>query len=140
MKDLMESEEWRLDSTHKTSKSFIDSKQDCYLFTIIICSCISLKGIPDGFFFITSNETTNIIAEWLTWVKTNHQLNVKRIMIDCASAEIAAIKQAMTSIQVLLCHWHFFHAWDAYILVDVKHIGGTKNRAKERKKRQSSII
>lgn len=76
------------------------------------------KGVPAGF-FITSIETTNIIAEWLYWVKSNNIINVKRIMIDCAPAEIAAIKQVMPSVQVLLCHWHIIRAWDAHILADV---------------------
>jgi hypothetical protein len=63
-KDLIEAEEWCLDSTHKTCKSFINSKQDCYLYTIMIRSPISHKGIL-LVFFITSIETTKVIAEWL---------------------------------------------------------------------------
>lgn len=37
-KHLIEAEEWCLDSAHKTCKSFVDSKQDCYLYTIMIRS------------------------------------------------------------------------------------------------------
>lgn len=63
----------------------------------------------------------------------NHELNVKRIMIDCAPAEIAAIRQEMPHVQILLCHWHIVRAWDSHILSDVKHPGGTKDRVLERK-------
>ncbi|CEG83866.1 hypothetical protein RMATCC62417_17733 [Rhizopus microsporus] len=54
------------------------------------------------------------LHQWLTWVKTNFSLNVKRIMIDCSSAETAANRDVFEgSVQILLCHWHIWRAWDS---------------------------
>jgi hypothetical protein len=60
------------------------------LFTIMAHSNITNKGVPAGF-FITNMESTAVISEWLLRVRNNHNLNVKRIMIDCSPTEIPAI-------------------------------------------------
>ncbi|KAI9246546.1 hypothetical protein EDC94DRAFT_529522 [Helicostylum pulchrum] len=55
---------WYIDSTHKTSKSFLNPKEDCYLFTIIVRNKMTNKGVPVCF-FVTNREFTNVIADWL---------------------------------------------------------------------------
>ncbi|CEG68003.1 hypothetical protein RMATCC62417_04342 [Rhizopus microsporus] len=84
---------------------------------IATCSLSSFTTTPRTevylfVFFITDMETIPTLHQWLTWIKTNFSLNVKRIMIDCSSAETAAIRSVFEgSAQTLLCHWHIKRAW-----------------------------
>ncbi|CEI91141.1 hypothetical protein RMCBS344292_05441 [Rhizopus microsporus] len=66
-------------------------------------------------------ETIPTLHQWLTWIKTNLSLSVKQIMIDCSSAETAAIRDVFEgSVQILLCHWHIKRAWETHVKRDVK--------------------
>jgi gluconate kinase len=72
------------------------------------------KGVPVCF-FITNREYTNVIADWLTWIKESITSRPKRIMIDCS-----AIKQVFRDeVHILLCHWHIKRAWEKHIKTDV---------------------
>lgn len=115
--------EWCIDSTHKTCKS-LDGKNDAFLFTIVVTSPVTRKGVPVCF-FITDAEKTPILSQWLFWVKqTVSALSVKRIMIDCSATEIAAIREAFgDSVDILLCHWHIKRAWETHIKRDVSNLG-----------------
>ncbi|KAI8889600.1 hypothetical protein K501DRAFT_159450, partial [Backusella circina FSU 941] len=50
LKLLSESEEWCIDSTHKTCRSFTDPTQDAYLFSIVVRLRTTNKGAPVCFF------------------------------------------------------------------------------------------
>ncbi|SAM04955.1 hypothetical protein [Absidia glauca] len=65
--------EWCIDSTHHTCKSTLNPDHYCYLYTIV-------RNRPN-------------LVKWLQNVKDNNNLNVARIMIDCSTTEIAAIRQ-----------------------------------------------
>lgn len=100
----------------------MDTTKNCYLFSIVVKNKTTNKGAPVAF-FITNAEFTNIIQEWLTWVKNLHELKVKSIMIDCSAAEIAAIKEAFGSqVSILLCHWHIQRAWEKNMKTMVRKI------------------
>lgn len=116
---LEDSEEWCVDSTHKTCKSFVDSGRDSYLFTIVIKNKVTMKGVPVCF-CITDKEVTNILVEWFMWIKESCNLNVKRIMIDCSQTEISAITQAFPEVNISLCHWHLKRAWENNIKKEIK--------------------
>ncbi|CAO3591984.1 unnamed protein product [Absidia cylindrospora] len=88
----------------------------CYLYTIVVRSPVTNKGVPVCF-MLTSNEYTTTIGSWLKWIRTTINTNVQRIMIDCSSAEISAIKSAFPGddgqvVSILLCHWHIKRAWE----------------------------
>ncbi|CEI88591.1 hypothetical protein RMCBS344292_02974 [Rhizopus microsporus] len=79
-------------------------------------------------------ETIPTLHQWLTWVKTNFSLNVKRIMIDCSSAETAEIRDVFEdSVQILLCHWHIWHASDSKLKAVVKVPKNTHDSQSKRK-------
>ncbi|CAO3664065.1 unnamed protein product [Rhizopus microsporus] len=66
-------------------------------------------------------ETISTLHQWLTWIKANFSLNVKRIMIDCGSAETSAIRDVFEGpVQILLFHWHIKRAWETHIKRDAK--------------------
>ncbi|OAD72004.1 hypothetical protein PHYBLDRAFT_146983 [Phycomyces blakesleeanus NRRL 1555(-)] len=105
---LENSEEWCIDSTYKTSKSFntVAGKEpeDCFVFTITVQNPITNKGLPVCF-FITDHEYTSTLSQWLTWVKNTFTLKMKRIIIDCSPIEISAIEEVFgNSVNILLCH------------------------------------
>ncbi|SAL95413.1 hypothetical protein [Absidia glauca] len=118
-KILEKAEEWCIDSTHKTCKSFIDGS-DCYLFSIVVVNPVTRRGVPVCF-FVTNMEAIPVLKEWLLWVAANNNLSVKRVMIDCSAAETAAIKEVFGStVDILLCHWHIKRAWETHLKRDVK--------------------
>ncbi|OAD65053.1 hypothetical protein PHYBLDRAFT_176461 [Phycomyces blakesleeanus NRRL 1555(-)] len=93
---LENSEEWCIDSTHKTSKSFntVAGKkpEDCFLFTIGVRNAITNKGLP-----------------------------AKRIMIDCRPIEIGAMEEVFgNSINILSCYWHINRAWEVNVKKHIK--------------------
>ncbi|OAD65926.1 hypothetical protein PHYBLDRAFT_175667 [Phycomyces blakesleeanus NRRL 1555(-)] len=111
---LENAEEWYLDSTHKTCKSFLDNK-DCYLMSVIIYNPVTNKGVPVAFFVI-SIKCSYTIARWLNWLKDTNSLKVKWIMIDCSPIEQKAIRDTFgLSVQILLCHWHIKRAWESHV-------------------------
>ncbi|KAI8995035.1 hypothetical protein BDB01DRAFT_709283, partial [Pilobolus umbonatus] len=57
---LENAEEWCIDSTHKTCKSFVKSTDDCYLCTIVFCNKVTKKGVSVCF-FITNREVTLVL-------------------------------------------------------------------------------
>lgn len=118
---LKTSQEWCIDSTHKTCTSFNNPNDSCYLFTIVIKSPITNKGVPVCF-FITDAEKQPILVQWLKWlVDVAGPLPVKKIMIDCSRAEISAIHEVFgPSFNVLLCHWHIKRAWEKHLKSLVK--------------------
>ncbi|PHZ13386.1 uncharacterized protein RHIMIDRAFT_291131 [Rhizopus microsporus ATCC 52813] len=66
-------------------------------------------------------KTIPTLHQWLAWIKTNFSLSVKRIIIDCSSAETAAIRDAFEGfVQTLLCHWHIKRAWETHVKRGVK--------------------
>ncbi|SAM04762.1 hypothetical protein [Absidia glauca] len=65
--------DWCIDSTHHTCKSMLNPDHYCYLCTIV-------RNHPN-------------LVKWLQNMKDNNNLNVARIMIDCSTTEIAAIRQ-----------------------------------------------
>ncbi|KAL0080601.1 hypothetical protein F4703DRAFT_1931587 [Phycomyces blakesleeanus] len=86
-KFLENAEEWYLDSTPKTCKSFLDNK-DCYLMSVVVYNPL----------------------------KDTNSLKVKRIMIDCSLIEQKAIWDIFgSSVQILLCYWYIKHAWESHI-------------------------
>ncbi|ORE22208.1 hypothetical protein BCV71DRAFT_165197, partial [Rhizopus microsporus] len=94
--------------------------KDSYLFTIVVHNYITNRGLPVCF-FITDMETISTLHQWLTWIKANFSLNVKRIMIDCGSAETSAIRDVFEGpVQILLFHWHIKRAWETHIKRDAK--------------------
>ncbi|CEG76618.1 hypothetical protein RMATCC62417_11490 [Rhizopus microsporus] len=55
-------------------------------------------------------------------------------MIDCSSAEIAAIRDVFEgSAQILLCHWHIWRAWDSKLKAVVKELKHTHDSQSKRK-------
>jgi hypothetical protein len=118
---IKNAEEWSVDSTHQTCSSFIDPSTSCFLFTIVVKNSTTNKGVPVCF-FITDAERIPIIAQWLQWVKEEiPNLAVKKIMIDCSKAEIAAIRQVFgQKVSVLLCHWHIKRDWEKNIKSQIK--------------------
>lgn len=94
--------------------------QYCYLYSIVVRSPYTNKGVPVAF-MLTSNETIPNLVKWFTFIKESANLNVKRIMIDCSTTEIGAIREVFGgSADVLLCHWHIKRAWDTRIKKDVR--------------------
>jgi hypothetical protein len=70
---------------------------------------------------LTSNETIPNLVKWFTYIKSVANLNVQRIMIDCSTTEIGAIREVFgDGIDILLCHWHIKRAWDTHIKRDVR--------------------
>jgi hypothetical protein len=111
-KILIDAEEWCIDSTHKSCKSVNNPMKDGYLYTIVVRSPATNRGVPVCY-FITDNEIILNIHKWLAWLNTQFSLNVKRIMIDCSPVEIAAVKEAFgDNVDILLCHWHIKRAWE----------------------------
>ncbi|KAL0086210.1 hypothetical protein J3Q64DRAFT_1833955 [Phycomyces blakesleeanus] len=106
-------EEWCIDSTHKTSKSFNTvagkGSEDCFLFTIVMQNPITNKGLSVCF-FITDHEYTSTLNQWLTWVKNTFTLKVKRIMIDCSPIEIGAIEEVFAHNSVHAVLSNMMHA------------------------------
>ncbi|ORE07188.1 hypothetical protein BCV72DRAFT_255956 [Rhizopus microsporus var. microsporus] len=81
-------------------KKFLEEAEECCL---PVC------------FFITDMKTIPTLHQWLTWIKINFSLNVKRIMIDCSSVEAAAIRDAFEgSVQISL------RAWETHVKRGVK--------------------
>ncbi|OAD66983.1 hypothetical protein PHYBLDRAFT_151921 [Phycomyces blakesleeanus NRRL 1555(-)] len=118
-------DEWCIDSTHKTCKSLVDSSKHSYLYTIVVRSNVTNKGVPVCF-FVTNAEFITTLLQWLNWVKSNCSLCVKCMMIDCSPVEIGALEEDFgQSVQVLLCHWHIKRAWEMHIKKDVKITGAT---------------
>lgn len=116
---LEESFDWCIDSTHHTCKSMNNPNQHCYLYTIVVRSTVTNKGVPVCF-MLTSNEIIPNLVKWLQWIKENNNLNVNRIMIDWSTTEIAAIRHVFNDqVAILLCHWHIKRAWEAHIKTDV---------------------
>lgn len=115
---MEESTEWCVDGAHKTYKSFVNPDKDGYLFSIVVKSSTTLKGVPVCF-CILGKEVTEVLVKWLNWSKNTFTLNVKRIMIDCSSTEIAAIKEVLPSVSILLCHWHVKRTWETNIKKEV---------------------
>ena len=113
VKLLKNAQEWCLDSTHKTCTSFNNNNDDAYLFTIVVRSDITNKGVPVCF-FITDAEKQTVLVEWLKWIITVvGDLSVKKIMIDCSATEISALKEVFqNNVSILLCHWHIKRAWE----------------------------
>ena len=112
---LQSAEEWCIDSTHKTCESINDPKKDSYLYTIIIRSPVTNRGVPVCQ-FITDREVIPTLSSWLNWLKTNFILKVKRIMIECSPTEIAAINEVFgDNVSILLCHWHIKRAWETHL-------------------------
>ncbi|KAI8889599.1 hypothetical protein K501DRAFT_315026 [Backusella circina FSU 941] len=72
-------------------------------------------------------EIMPTIVQWLTWIKEKRHLNVKRIMVDCSATEIGAIKSVFgNQVNVLLCHWHIWRAWEKNMKKEVKVANATK--------------
>ncbi|GAA5798440.1 hypothetical protein HPULCUR_003843 [Helicostylum pulchrum] len=46
-------------------------------------------------------------------------------MIDCSSTEIAAIKEVLPSVSILLCHWHVKRTWETNIKKEIKIANAT---------------
>lgn len=63
---------------------------------------------------VTDMEIMPTLIEWLTWLKNlKAELRLKRIMIDCSATEIGAIRSVFgDEVDILLCHWHVWRAWD----------------------------
>ncbi|CEP17264.1 hypothetical protein [Parasitella parasitica] len=123
---LEQAEEWCVDSTHKTCKSLNDPKESSYLYTIVVKSPITLKGVPVCF-FLTDKEVIPTLSKWLSLLKSTFSLNVKTIMIDCSPTEIGAIQNVFKNeVQVLLCHWHIKRAWETNIKKHIKEDKATK--------------
>ncbi|SAM06207.1 hypothetical protein [Absidia glauca] len=119
-KELLEGAlDWCVDSTHHTCKSMKDPDQYCYLYTIMVRSPFTNKGVPVAF-MLTSSEVIPNLVKWFNDLKINNNLNVQRIMINCSTTEIAAIRQVFDGVSILLCHWHIKRAWDGHIKRDVK--------------------
>ncbi|KAG1169094.1 hypothetical protein G6F36_012129 [Rhizopus arrhizus] len=59
---LEEAEEWCIDSTHKTCKSLNNPAENNYLFTIVVRSPITNKGVPVCF-FITDREVLSTLDQ-----------------------------------------------------------------------------
>ncbi|CEP13224.1 hypothetical protein [Parasitella parasitica] len=130
-KYLKAAEDWFLDSTHKTCVSFID-KRDCYLMTIVVHNPITKKGLLVAF-FITSMECSPTIERFLSWLKNNNNLKLKRIMIDCSATEQRAIILSFSStVQILLCDWHLQRVWEDHIK-KISFKGGTADKKAARK-------
>ena len=118
---LEEATEWCIDSTHKTCKSFVSPTKNAYLFSVVVRSPATNKGVPVCF-FITDHEIIPTIEEWLMWLKSTFSLNVKSIMVDCSAAEIAAIKNVFgDQVSIDLCDWNIKRAWEAHIKKDVSN-------------------
>lgn len=113
-------EEWCIDSTHKTCKSFIQSSADCYLYTIVVRNNVTNKGVPVCF-FITNREVTPVLVKWLEWVKNCASVKPKRIMIDCSATEMEALRLAFEGqVDILFCHWHIKRDWEKHLKTDVR--------------------
>lgn len=118
---LKQAKEWCIDSTHKTCTSFNNSNDSCYLFTIVVKSPVTNKGVP-VVFFITDAERQPILVQWLRWLVdvSGSSLPVTRIMVDCSATEIAAISEVFVDVRISLCHWHIRRAWEKKLKSYVK--------------------
>lgn len=63
IKLLEQAEDWFLDPTHKTCRSFVDGS-DYYLATIVVYNAATNKGFPTAL-FITSKECTPVLVKCL---------------------------------------------------------------------------
>ncbi|KAG1054848.1 hypothetical protein G6F43_003157 [Rhizopus delemar] len=59
---LEEAEEWYIDSTHKSCKSLNNPAENNYLFTIVVRSPVTNKGVPVCF-FITDREVLSTLDQ-----------------------------------------------------------------------------
>jgi hypothetical protein len=100
---IKEAEEWCVESTHKTCRSLNNLKDSSYLYTIVVRSPITNKGVPVCS-FLTDKEIEPILVTCLKWLKETFVLNVKNIMIDCSPTEISAIEKIFSEVNVILCH------------------------------------
>ncbi|SAM03055.1 hypothetical protein [Absidia glauca] len=107
----------------------------CSILTNIATCTPSLSGLLSPTrvfllpsFMLTASEIIPNLVKWLQNIKDSNNLNVARIMIDCSTTEIAAIRQVFDGVDVLLCHWHIKRAWDLHIKKDIK--GGNRFKTK----------
>ncbi|KAK3805237.1 MAG: hypothetical protein JOS17DRAFT_768795 [Linnemannia elongata] len=108
-----------MDSTHKTVKSLKPSPENdkvytsAYLFTILVRDRKSQTGIPIAF-MVCNSESSYIITEWLTWLKTECGLQASKFMVDCSVAESEALKRAfpLPSMEIYFCSFHVGQAWE----------------------------
>lgn len=124
---LKQATEWCIDSTHKTCVSFNNPADSCYLFTIVVKSPVTNKGVP-VVFFITDAERQPILVQWLKWLVdvAGGVLPVKRIMVDCSQTEISSIREVFgESVSISLCHWHIRRAWEKHIKSEIKVVNST---------------
>lgn len=109
----------RMDSTHKTVKSLKPSPEDdkifnsAYLFTILVRDRKSQTGIPIAF-MVCNSESSYILTEWLTWLKTDCGLQASKLMVDCSVAETEALKRAfpLPPMEIYYCAFHVGQAWE----------------------------
>jgi hypothetical protein len=65
------------------------------LFTIVVRSQITNKGVPVCF-FITDRENQPVFVQWLNWIiSVVGELSVKIFLVDCSATEISAIKEVL---------------------------------------------
>ncbi|SAM06565.1 hypothetical protein [Absidia glauca] len=90
-KELLEGAlDWCVDSTNHTYKQMTDSNLA---------------------FMLTSNEIIPNRVKWLNHLKQHNNLNVQRIMIDCSTTEINAIRKVFgDTVDNILCYWHIKRA------------------------------
>ncbi|SAM02680.1 hypothetical protein [Absidia glauca] len=101
-KELLEGAlDWCVDSTHHTYKPMTDPDQHCYLYTIVVRSPFTNKGVPVAF-MLTSNEIIPNRVKWLIHLKQHNNLNVQRVVFG-------------DTMDNILCYWHIKRAWDTHI-------------------------
>ncbi|CAD6922237.1 unnamed protein product [Tilletia controversa] len=112
-----------LDSTHNTCFGF-EKAEKVWLYTLVVRSTTTGRGIPAGFMF-TNAEHAQPIIYWLECLRRDPRLRFKpsHFMIDCFTTELLAIRTAFTAPStpsVLFCDWHMLKAMTANSKLKVK--------------------
>ncbi|KAK3819330.1 MAG: hypothetical protein J3R72DRAFT_497555, partial [Linnemannia gamsii] len=96
-----------MDSTHRTVKSLRpDPKHPkahgtAYLFTILVKDRQSRSGIPIAF-MVCNSESIMLLRKWLTWLKTDCNLQATKFMVDCSIMETETLKTGISDLGDLL--------------------------------------
>lgn len=80
------------------------------------------SGFPASL-LISYHDVQNIIYSHMTKLSTKHSID--KISVDCSPTEIAAIREVLESVDIVLCHQHIKCAWELNIKKHVKITGST---------------
>ncbi|GJJ78543.1 hypothetical protein EMPS_10902 [Entomortierella parvispora] len=106
-----------MDSTHKTVKSLLPSRDNDmvytsgFLFTILVRDRKTHSSVPIAF-MICNSESIETLTSWLLWLKEDCGMNPSKFMVDCSVVESEAIARVFRRMDIYYCSFHVGQAWE----------------------------